>query len=355
MALVYLEDFLELVEELPNDFKHNFAQLRSLDLRVQNTLDSVDRKKQKFFEGAGSMSQAELVKGMNDIVQEYEKAKTAAEDKRQMTISSCEIMDRVIKFLDGRMDEFTEELKGINPGVIARLEERSAELDEEAEKQAAPIVQQAIPAPAPAPMAAAAAAGSLGAVGPGELAQLTLRQGGGSDAVRSGLASILNSQQLAQVPEETLAAAYKAAIAAAQSRSSAGGAVSGVGPAAAAASSGTATPRGSGGTPRQSASVSRKKKSKAQAQQYSQVQAHLAQPQQTFSPSVAADSQGALTVPVSSEALANEPLYCTCQNISYGNMICCDNDNCPIEWFHYGCVGLTEEPTGKWYCPYCRG
>ena len=54
-----------------------------------------------------------------------------------------------------------------------------------------------------------------------------------------------------------------------------------------------------------SASVSRKKKSKAQAQQYSQVQAHLAQPQQTFSPSVAADSQGALTVPVSSEACAS--------------------------------------------------
>lgn len=36
MALVYLEDFLELVEELPNDFKHNFAHLRSLDLRVQS-------------------------------------------------------------------------------------------------------------------------------------------------------------------------------------------------------------------------------------------------------------------------------------------------------------------------------
>jgi hypothetical protein len=36
MALVYLEDFLELVEELPNDFKHSFAQLRSLDLRVQS-------------------------------------------------------------------------------------------------------------------------------------------------------------------------------------------------------------------------------------------------------------------------------------------------------------------------------
>lgn len=26
---------------------------------------------------------------------------------------------------------------------------------------------------------------------------------------------------------------------------------------------------------------------------------------------------------------------------------------CPIEWFHYGCVGLTEAPKGKWFCPQC--
>ncbi|KAG9340041.1 hypothetical protein JZ751_022152 [Albula glossodonta] len=29
------------------------------------------------------------------------------------------------------------------------------------------------------------------------------------------------------------------------------------------------------------------------------------------------------------------------------------NNQCPIEWFHYGCVGLTEAPKGKWYCPQC--
>lgn len=26
---------------------------------------------------------------------------------------------------------------------------------------------------------------------------------------------------------------------------------------------------------------------------------------------------------------------------------------CPIEWFHFGCVGLTAKPKGKWYCPRC--
>ncbi|KHG19241.1 PHD finger ING1 -like protein [Gossypium arboreum] len=39
--------------------------------------------------------------------------------------------------------------------------------------------------------------------------------------------------------------------------------------------------------------------------------------------------------------------------LSYGEMVACDNPNCKIEWFHFGCVGLKEQPRGKWYCPDC--
>ncbi|XP_077328175.1 inhibitor of growth protein 3 isoform X2 [Lithobates pipiens] len=49
----------------------------------------------------------------------------------------------------------------------------------------------------------------------------------------------------------------------------------------------------------------------------------------------------------------NEPRYCICNQVSYGEMVGCDNQDCPIEWFHYGCVGLSEAPKGKWYCPQC--
>ncbi|XP_076446921.1 inhibitor of growth protein 1-like [Babylonia areolata] len=51
----------------------------------------------------------------------------------------------------------------------------------------------------------------------------------------------------------------------------------------------------------------------------------------------------------------NEPTYCLCNNISYGEMIGCDNLNCEIEWYHFPCVQLTTKPKGKWYCPNCRG
>lgn len=52
----------------------------------------------------------------------------------------------------------------------------------------------------------------------------------------------------------------------------------------------------------------------------------------------------------------NEDLkvYCTCQTVSHGDMVACDNDDCPHEWFHWKCVGLTREPIGAWYCDECR-
>lgn len=50
----------------------------------------------------------------------------------------------------------------------------------------------------------------------------------------------------------------------------------------------------------------------------------------------------------------NEPTYCLCKQVSFGQMVMCDNDHCPIEWFHFTCVGITNTPKGKWYCPDCR-
>eukprot|EP00117_Sycon_ciliatum_P027944 scpid94465/ scgid22583/ Inhibitor of growth protein 2; Inhibitor of growth 1-like protein; p32; p33ING2 len=50
----------------------------------------------------------------------------------------------------------------------------------------------------------------------------------------------------------------------------------------------------------------------------------------------------------------NEPTYCVCHQVSYGEMIGCDNTSCEIEWFHFACVSLVSKPKGKWYCPNCR-
>ena len=54
------------------------------------------------------------------------------------------------------------------------------------------------------------------------------------------------------------------------------------------------------------------------------------------------------------EVEGDDSLYCYCKKVSSGNMIACDNPDCPTEWFHWECVGLTSEPEGSWYCDDCK-
>jgi inhibitor of growth protein 4 len=49
----------------------------------------------------------------------------------------------------------------------------------------------------------------------------------------------------------------------------------------------------------------------------------------------------------------NEPTYCICNRVAFGEMVGCDNPDCKREWFHFECVGLVANPTGKWLCPEC--
>lgn len=39
-----------------------------------------------------------------------------------------------------------------------------------------------------------------------------------------------------------------------------------------------------------------------------------------------------------------EQRYCYCNGVSYGEMVGCDDESCPKEWFHLSCVGLTKAP-----------
>ncbi len=48
--------------------------------------------------------------------------------------------------------------------------------------------------------------------------------------------------------------------------------------------------------------------------------------------------------------------YCFCNQRSYGEMVACENDDCPFQWFHTGCLNMKKVPDEDedWYCPTCR-
>ena len=52
----------------------------------------------------------------------------------------------------------------------------------------------------------------------------------------------------------------------------------------------------------------------------------------------------------------DEPRYCYCNGVSFGEMVGCDGDSCVREWFHLGCVGLKVAPKGncKFFVSICR-
>ncbi|EGW32756.1 uncharacterized protein SPAPADRAFT_149926 [Spathaspora passalidarum NRRL Y-27907] len=50
---------------------------------------------------------------------------------------------------------------------------------------------------------------------------------------------------------------------------------------------------------------------------------------------------------------SNEPTYCYCNQVSFGEMVGCDGEDCKREWFHLPCIGFKNPPKGKWYCDDC--
>ncbi len=44
---------------------------------------------------------------------------------------------------------------------------------------------------------------------------------------------------------------------------------------------------------------------------------------------------------------------CICGVEGSGDWIACDSESCAVHWYHWECVGVTEEPVGDWICPRC--
>ncbi|KAJ7929386.1 hypothetical protein B0H13DRAFT_2652523 [Mycena leptocephala] len=59
--------------------------------------------------------------------------------------------------------------------------------------------------------------------------------------------------------------------------------------------------------------------------------------------------------PVIPNADPNEKRYCYCDQVSFGEMIACDDPRCEREWFHLSCTNLPAAPEGrkKWFCDDC--
>ncbi|CAG5077722.1 Similar to Ing3: Inhibitor of growth protein 3 (Mus musculus) [Cotesia congregata] len=352
--MLYLEDYVEMIEHLPQELRDRFTEMREMDLGVQNSMDSLEKKVKTFFGNAKKMKPNEKDSEYEAIRKEYYKTLEDADEKVNLANSMYDLVDRYLRRLDQELHKFKMELEADNKGVTEILEKRSLELDQpptntSVEKRlAAEKLTSSISEPRPTSansgtlIAAANLTPPTASVNPVTNVSYNLGHiGAGGNAIAAAASQAIAATQQMQQGRRTasLKASYEAintgggVHAAEFSKELAGAAQTAI-----AAIQET----------------TKKHKKKVTTVSSSSVIGAAAQP--AVSPSIVTTPVAtAITDPDNPDWTydPNEPRYCICDQVSYGDMVACDNADCPREWFHYPCVGITASPKGKWYCPQC--
>ncbi|KAK3768346.1 hypothetical protein RRG08_031136 [Elysia crispata] len=366
--MLYLEDYLELIENLPMEMREKLTEMREMDLQVSNTLDTLEENVKAFFK---KCQQPNCKKEWREeqfkkIKEEYYKALEDTDEKVQLANHIYELVDRHSRRLDQELSKFKMELEADNAGITETLEKRSLELDKpppglsnhKAEKRRlaqsansnhtdkrhlgdtfASIAKEVRESGSAANSPAQKMFNSSGGASAFALANIAA----GSPAVAKSGAQGGSGQQGRRTSKNAAALDLVS-----KTSASAGGLAHG--------GSAPATPEPAPRSQRTKKQTSKAAALMAAQQQQAAAAAAAAAQAQPSATQVAGgeldDMSGDIQVD-EWNADPNEPRYCLCNQVSYGEMVGCDNNDCPIEWFHYGCVGLTQAPKGKWFCPQC--
>ncbi|XP_005100568.1 inhibitor of growth protein 3 [Aplysia californica] len=390
--MLYLEDYLELVENLPMEMREKLTEMREMDLQVSNTLDTLDENVKAFFK---KCLQANCKKEWKEeqfkkIKEEYYKALEDTDEKVQLANHIYELVDRHSRRLDQELSKFKMELEADNAGITEVLEKRSLELDKpppgltnhKSEKRrlthtqstvtnhsdkrpatevlsslANEVVRESFGPRRPSSASSSPAAKMFSSSGSGSGISYTLGNiGAGNPAIAAAASQAMAATIQMQTGRRTssMKASYDLmtknpsvlpkdlSISVSQSVS--------------APSTPEPVPRSQRTKKQTSKAAALAAAQQQQQQQQQAAAAAAATASQPATPQVSTTESEEVPSDVQVDewnADPNEPRYCLCNQVSYGDMVGCDNNDCPIEWFHYGCVGLSQAPKGKWYCPQC--
>ncbi|XP_022081144.1 inhibitor of growth protein 3-like [Acanthaster planci] len=387
--MLYLEDYLEMIEQLPMDLRERFTEMREMDLQVQNAMDNLEERQNKFFEAAKKTNSGKPeLKNYEAIRKDYYKVLEDCDEKVQLANQVYDLVDRYLRKLDQELNKFKMELEADNAGITEVLERRSLELDIPQKQLQAPTrgekrknhmenhtdkktlsekkLLSSLPVDVSQEMLSfrtssltTKAASSLmegresGASQPA-LSYNLGHVGAGSNAIALAAAQAVSNTLQMQQGRRT--ASLKASYEALKSGGFSGLGAVGRDISQSASSSTSAATSTTLTSTESSRHRGRRTNSRASTPSVTNVQS---QAPTTTSTQPLADLLTDSILDDSNPQTAdwtydpNEPRYCLCNQVSYGEMVGCDNANCPIEWFHYGCVGITNPPKGKWYCPQC--
>lgn len=127
--MLYLEDYLELIEHLPLELRDRFTDIRERDLQVQNSTEQLKEKVKHFFADAKKLKPEQRQCDHENLLKEYQQAMKYADDKVHIATHMHDTMIKLVQRLDTELEKFKLELEADHAGITEELEKRSLELD----------------------------------------------------------------------------------------------------------------------------------------------------------------------------------------------------------------------------------
>ncbi|CAH8448357.1 unnamed protein product [Schistosoma guineensis] len=124
--MLYFEDFMEAIENMPSELNESLTNVRQLDLQAQNILDSLSETIQTFFENCrfGRLLEYEKSTQILNITREYERALVHCKDKREIVENIYNTYRKLVRKLDIELEKFRIELEADNSGITEQIEKR---------------------------------------------------------------------------------------------------------------------------------------------------------------------------------------------------------------------------------------
>ncbi|XP_075217929.1 inhibitor of growth family, member 3 [Lycorma delicatula] len=448
--MLYLEDYLEMIEHLPQELRDRFTEMREMDLQVQNSMDSLEKRVKTFFGNAKKMKSQEKETEYESIRKDYYKTLEDADEKVQLGNHMYDLVARYLRRLDQETHKFKMELEADHVGITEILEKRSQELDQPPAVMSGNSSQKenrysivnsgsrsshlsekrrdrdnmAVSTSSSSSSSSTSTGSSAGAVSGHNVEHIQHKRlatvekllpdlrmptaptvqsvmpsspqpppqvkysldhiGAGGTAIAAAASQAIAATQQMQQGRRTasLKASYEAIHSAGQHGSTVSAGSQGQGheisiskELAGAAQTAIAAIQDTHKKHKKKSSLSTSSSSGVQVAvggSSSRVIIDVASSSSNSScvsgtssgvSGVPPTSQGVSAIPASPQESSerntdvtydpNEPRYCICDEVAFGDMVACDNKTCPYEWYHYPCVGITDPPKGKWYCPQC--
>ncbi|XP_040190927.1 inhibitor of growth protein 4-like, partial [Rana temporaria] len=91
-AGMYLEHYLDSIENLPFELQRNFQLMRDLDQRTEDLKCQIDRLSSQYMSNARTLSSEEKLQLLRQVQEAYGKCKEYGDDKVQLAMQTYEMV-----------------------------------------------------------------------------------------------------------------------------------------------------------------------------------------------------------------------------------------------------------------------